>query len=294
MCLTKVKIMASLMLALTMLTAGMVALAPRSTRAEVAIGVAAPKSGANPRQAVAAPPAKAVDPTEAERALKTDDAVVAGLQWLARRQMGDGRWRLEAGTTRNDVAATAFALLPLLGAGNTPKITDALHPYARAVERGLKFLVNGQGADGAFAPDMYAHALATRRLRGVPPHERSRARSARPARHRLHRQAQHEAGGWRYAPGQAGDTSVTSYQVVALASARRASLNVPKETLTRTGKYLDSAASNEGSGYSYVPGSPSSITMTAAGHLCRLELGGKTDDKGLIQWIASVRTTDSA
>ena len=167
--------------------------------------------------------------------------MVAGLQWLARRQMGDGRWRLEAGTTRNDVAATAFALLPLLGAGNTPKITDALHPYARAVERGLKFLVNGQGTDGEFAPDMYAHALATRTV--CEAYRRTKDPAA--SRHRpAHIDFMSGERGRRLAhtlPGQAGDTSVTSYQVVALASARRASLNVPKETLTRTGKYLDSA-----------------------------------------------------
>jgi RNA polymerase sigma factor (sigma-70 family) len=289
MLVTKLKIAASLMLTLTLFTAGMYALAPRATQAEAAPGAAAPKSAANLRQA-AAPAAKPVDPVEAERVLKTDEALATGLQWLVRHQQSNGRWRLEGGAQANDVAATAFALLSLLGAGNTPKSNDALHPYARPVERGLQFLLRTQDESGAFGTDMYAQALATRALceaYGATADAVLKAPAQRAIDFIV--KAQHEAGGWRYAPKQPGDTSVTSYQVLALASARRAGLNVPKETLTRAGKYLDSAASPDGVAYSYVPRSPGTPTMTAAGHLCRLELGGKTDDKGLVQWAASLR-----
>ncbi len=38
-------------------------------------------------------------------------------------------------------------------------------------------------------------------------------------------------------------------------------------------KWLDSAAINNGSEYSYQPGNPSSNTMTAVGLLCRQHLG---------------------
>ncbi|HWG47811.1 MAG TPA: sigma-70 family RNA polymerase sigma factor [Gemmataceae bacterium] len=285
---TKLKIAASLMLTLTLLTAGMCTLAARTEPVSEAV---VPMQPAHARPPRAAPPAPPVVPAEAVRIIKTDDAIAAGLQWLVRQQKRDGRWRLEGGSQRNDIAATAFVLLPLLGAGQTHKTTDALHPYARAVERGLKFLVGKQGADGAFTSDMYAHALATRAVceaygATVDPALKVPAQRAIDF---IVKAQDKQGGGWRYAPGQAGDMSSTSYQIRALASARAAGLTVPKETLTRAGKFLDSVVSADGSGYSYTPGNGATPTMTAAGHLCRLELGGKTNDKGLVQWTASLR-----
>src|SRR5687768_9664723 len=55
---------------------------------------------------------------------ESEAAVMRGLQWLARHQHDDGRWRLDDDRfpergQRNDAAATAFGLLPLLGCGCT-------------------------------------------------------------------------------------------------------------------------------------------------------------------------------
>jgi RNA polymerase sigma factor (sigma-70 family) len=287
MYLTKVKVMASLMLTLALLTVGMYALAPRSTQAQPAPGPAA--TNTELRSALAAPPAKPALPVEKERIIRTDDALAAGLQWLVRRQQGDGRWRLDGGP-KNDIAATAFALLPLLRAGHTHQRSDALHPYAKHVERGLKFLRNEQRKDGQLGPEMYSHALAARTLCEAYGATADSVLKG-PAQRALDFivQAQHEGGGWRYAPRQPGDTSVTSYQVLTLVAGRTAGLTVPDETLTRAGRYLDSVVSQDGCTYGYVPGSPGTPTMTAAGHLCRLLLGGKTDDKNLVRWSASLR-----
>jgi RNA polymerase sigma factor (sigma-70 family) len=274
----RLKMAASLAVTLTLLAAGVFTLAPPAS-------VAQPP---RPRPAVAAPPARPAPAVEDDLVPRTEDAVAAGLQWLVRQER-DGHWRLD-GTQRNDIAATAFALLPLLAAGEKPGRTDVLHPYGRAVERGLKFLVSQQKADGAFGGDMYAHALATRTVCLAYEHTSDPALKA-PAQKALDFivKAQHNGGGWRYAPGQPGDTSVTSYQVSALAAGRRAGLTVPDETLTRAGRFLDQVASPDRSEYSYVPGSQPSFNMSAAGQLCRLELGAKADDRGLVAWADSLR-----
>ncbi|MEK6236346.1 MAG: hypothetical protein N2C14_16690, partial [Planctomycetales bacterium] len=90
-------------------------------------------------------------------------------------------------------------------------------------------------------------------------------------------------GGWRYAPGKDSDTSVTSWVVMALQTARMAGLEVPAETLTRVDAYLDKASSAGGSQYGYQPGSASSETLSAAGLLCRQYLGWKQDDPRLLK-----------
>jgi len=40
-----------------------------------------------------------------------------------------------------------------------------------------------------------------------------------------------DMGGWRYEPGQLGDTSVLGWQVMAMVSAKRAGLEVPQDAL---------------------------------------------------------------
>jgi RNA polymerase sigma factor (sigma-70 family) len=240
----------------------------------------------------AAAPARPAVLTEAERAIRTDDAVAAGLQWLVQQQQRDGRWRMELGTQRKDIAATALALLPLLEAGETPKSRGALHPYARSVERGLRFLMSAQDAAGYFGPDMYCHALAARAVCTAYrlTEEAALKKSAQRAIDLIVK-TQDDKGGWRYAPmKQPGDTSVTSYQILALDAARRAGLKVPDKTLTDAGRFLDSVAAPDGAGYGYVPGAGGPTpTMSAAGHLCRLVLGGKADDRGLVRWAAATR-----
>lgn len=227
---------------------------------------------------------------EAERAIRTDDSVAAGLQWFVQQQQRDGRWRMGSGFQHDDTAATALALLPLLEAGESPKNSSALHPYGRAVERGLRFLVRAQDTDGYFGGSMYSHALATRAVCAAYrlTEEAAIKKSAQRAIDLIVK-VQDEKGGWRYAPmKQPGDTSVTSYQILALVAARRAGLKVPDKTLSDAGVFLDSVASPNGDAYRYLPGIDGfSPTMTAAGHLCRLALGGKAEDKRLARWSAT-------
>jgi RNA polymerase sigma factor (sigma-70 family) len=277
--------MLALTLTVTLLTAGVWALAQ-------------PASPARPAEEPPARRAEPAAPAPAQRAepgakdahiAQTEDALAAGLQWLVRQQAADGCWSLD-GSPQNDVAATAFALLPLLGAGHTHKTTDGFHPYARSVDRGLRFLLRVQQPNGSFGREMYSHALATRAL--CEAYGLTADPVLRPAAQKALDyivQAQHDQGGWRYSPRQPGDTSVTSYQVLALTSGQTAGLKVPRQVLILAGKFLDSTANADGTAYGYVPGSPGTPTMTAAGLLCRLALGGKSDDRGLVKVAAVLR-----
>ena len=83
--------------------------------------------------------------------------------------------------------------------------------------------------------------------------------------------AQHAGGGWRYGPGQPGDTSVSGWQVIALRSAQQGGLKVPESVFTKLSRYLDSVQTDkQGSGYRYMPGDRITDAMIAEGLLCRI------------------------
>jgi hypothetical protein len=96
-------------------------------------------------------------------------------------------------------------------------------------------------------------------------------------------------GGWRYNPGQPGDTSVTGWQLMALKSAHMAGLSVGGSAFSGTSKWLDEVALHDGAEYSYQPGQGSSPAMTSVGLLCRQYLGAKPDSAMLTGGIAYLK-----
>lgn len=226
----------------------------------------------------------------------TEAAVARGLRWLARHQNADGSWSLDAfhkapGATgdedglgqHSDTAGTGLALLPFLGAGQT----HARGQYRLVVLRGLNWLVENQKPDGDLrgsgVGDMYAHGIATIVL--CEAYALTRDQQLRePAQKAVDFivRAQHPAGGWRYDPGQAGDTSVLGWQLMALRSAKMAYLRVSDEPLVKAAEYLDTAQTDKyGGKYSYMPGGPETPTMTAEALLCRQYLGWPRHHRGL-------------
>ena len=232
----------------------------------------------------------------------TEAAVARGLSWLARHQNRDGSWSLEdyedshRPSNDGDAAATALALLPFLGAGQT-------HEYGRykeTVSAGLLWLLSRQKENGDLRAGMesqmgmYAHGQATIVLveaLALSGDERFRA----PAQHAINFivDAQHEQGGWRYRPGQAGDTSVLGWQLMALQSARSPGLNldVPDTALKLASYYLDLSSSAEGALYAYQPSQKNrpTETMTVEALLCRMYLGWPQNDARLaagLKWAS--------
>ncbi len=231
----------------------------------------------------------------------SEEAVALGLKWLARHQHPDGHWSLDEfhhvgncnGQCKNsggqsDTAATALALLPFLGAGQTQLSGD----YTEVVGKALRWLVRAQESNGDLRGpglgQMYAHGQAAMAL--CESYALTRDSFLRePAQLAINFivKAQHSEGGWRYQPGQSGDTSVLGWQIMALRSAQMAYLDVPDETFKRATNYLEQAQTDDyGSRYSYVPGRPTATpSMTAEALLCRQYAGWHADEPGLSRGV---------
>jgi hypothetical protein len=228
---------------------------------------------------------------------ESEAAVSLGLQWLANHQAPDGRWSLSAfsqhgkcnctgaGNTPYEIAATAFGVLPFLGAGVTHQSSGKHPAHSRVVLKGLNFLLARQQRDGSFSGNMYENGLATMALceaYGMTADPKLKGPAQRAVNFLVF--AQHSGGGWRYRPREAGDTSVTGWQFMALKTAQMAGLSVPKETFKGVSRFLDSVAETDGSGYGYINTS-AAPTTTAVGLLCREYLGVGPRDADLLKGV---------
>ena len=235
---------------------------------------------------------------------ETEAAVARGLAWLASVQNVDGSWSLSNysrhANPRNegDAAGTGLALLPFLGAGQTQEYGI----YKQTVARGLMWLLENQKSNGDMRANfpgqagMYAHgqcAIVLCEAYALTGDERLR----KPAQSAIDfiADSQHKRGGWRYYPGQEGDTSVFGWQLMALQSAREiGALIVKSETMDRAAEYLALAGaarrgdpiSESGVLYRYQPGEGEiKASMTAEAMLCRMYLGWKRDDPRVMRSI---------
>ncbi|MCA9268631.1 MAG: hypothetical protein KDA41_09180, partial [Planctomycetales bacterium] len=220
-------------------------------------------------------------------------------RWLVDNQEPDGRWDADKHSAgkesrvfghdrggagaRADTGVTALALLALMGAGHTHWEGQ----YRENVQKGLEFLLRSQGRDGAMGADaevfaqMYCHGMATfaiaeaYALTGDPRLKVwvEKAISYTTA-------AQHSTdGGWRYRPGDTGDTSQLGWQVMALKSAEIGGLPIAQRTREGMLRYLGRAASGRHGGLaSYRPGEDISAPMTAEALACRFFLGIERGD----------------
>jgi hypothetical protein len=230
----------------------------------------------------------------------SEAAVARSLNWLVEHQQPDGGWSFDhrtcpscqgacpdAGLLRGRIAPTALALLPFLGAGHTHQRGK----YARQVQAGLEFLVNTikftpDGADLMDDGRLYSHGIATIAL--CEAYALSQDQSLLgPAQQALNFTVHAQdklGGGWRYEPGQPGDTSALGWQLMALKSAHMAYLTFPPETIEAAGRFLDGVASNDGANYGYTDRQPRAGT-TAVGLLCRMYLGWQREHPPLARGV---------
>ncbi len=92
-------------------------------------------------------------------------------------------------------------------------------------------------------------------------------------------------GGWRYHPGEEGDTSVFAWQLSALKSGERSGLTVSNDSFELAKKWLKSVAKTAPDGssngrFSYQPDGGATPSMSAAGLLCSqyLSHASRTDE----------------
>ena len=230
----------------------------------------------------------------------SEKSVALALAWLAEHQRADGSWSFghscpcsHPGTKNSPNAATAMAVLPFLAAGHTP----VEGKYKENVAAAINFLVaNGKSEQAGLGfndeGQMYAHGLATIALcecyAMLSPRAQKKNRElgyAAQAAIRFIENAQHpEDGGWRYNPGDAGDTSVVGWQMMALRSGYVGSLDVSPNVLDGALHFLrDEVAFDGGSRYYYMPGTGESGATNAIGLLCRLYLDWRPDNENLLK-----------
>jgi hypothetical protein len=276
----------------------------------------------------------------------SEAAVARGLEWLAKHQAPDGHWSMnhfhqhgrvapwpagepigDCGCTGpsgagNDVAGTAFGLLPFLGAGVTHKpITDKRyqHDYSKNVEAGLNFLKKKQTKEGDFTGGMYSHGLATIAVceaYGLTGDMSLKPYAQKAINYIVEAQDVKGSGGWRYSPKSSGDMSVSGWQLMALKSGQMSGLSVPKKTMDKAEEFwkasevrgeMDPAAA-EGSlsskkkppliGFSYTPagkrGGTATTTMTAVGLLGNLYMGTTPASRDMMDAIEGTFPANNA
>ena len=213
----------------------------------------------------------------------SEAAVERGLAWLALHQAADGSWRFDLsdcrcdgacshpGTIGSTTAATGLALLPFLGAG----ITQNGGPYQETVARGLYYLL-GRMRSTARGGDlcegtMYGQGTATLALAEAYGMTRDDllARPLADAVRFIVTAQDAYGGGWRYLPGQSGDTTVTAWQLAALKSAALGGIEVPSPTIDGIRRFLDRVQARGGEAYGYLGSQPQACT-SAIGLFCRL------------------------
>jgi hypothetical protein len=224
----------------------------------------------------------------------TERSVQAALSWLYRHQMREGNWSLRdfekrctdkscTGTASEEslCAATAMGVLPFLAAGQTHQ--NGVPRYRQAVFAALYWLVNHQAADGDLSAgataQMYSHALGSIALCEAYGMTKDRTFGAAAQRSINFIQAAQnsKSGGWRYHPGEEGDTSVVGWQLMALKSAQAAGLTVSPVALDGTKRWLLLVSKNGAGGssaavgngqFAYQPDGAPTPTMSAVGLLC--------------------------
>jgi len=234
----------------------------------------------------------------------SEKCVEQGLEWIARHQKSDGSWVLNVNEVcqtcpsgvgiDSQTGATGLALLPLLGAGYIHTVKSR---HQDAIRRGLEWLCEHQQDNGDLHVGgtgisyLYSHAIATMALCEAYGLSRD-PKLEEPARRAIAfivASQDPETGGWRYVPGQAGDTSVFGWHIFALRSAHMAGITIPRETIRGCNDYLNlAAADSKRTIYAYQTGRPASAVMTAEALVGRQLLGWPRDHPSLVKGVGRV------
>lgn len=226
----------------------------------------------------------------------SEQAVQLALNWLAQHQLASGAWSCDHGRSPTHVGpvrdpgrhepecgSTGLALLVFLGAGQTHR--EGM--YQEEVRRGLHFLgremkVTRSGGDLRGGGTLYDHAIATIALceAYALSQDPTLAAPAQAALDFIHSSQDKTGGGWRYRPGQAGDTSVVGWQVQALKSGHLAELRVERRAVQGAATFLDAVQTDGGASYGYISAGKAA-PLSAVGILCRMYLGWKKDEPAL-------------
>jgi len=240
----------------------------------------------------------------------SETAVQRALEWLVRHQKSEGNWSFHHTTAacRTDCpdpgsldqatnAATALALLPLLGAGHGQRQAK----FHKNVLSGLSYLNKRIAAGGGNlyehgAGDMPSHALATIALCEAFPGARdAKTKTSARAAVKFIIGTQNNDGGWGTKPKlveptpDASDTQATGWNLMALRAAQLAGLAVPEKTFKRADHFLDTVAVANKGGYRRTADvKVSDPCVTAAATLSRMYSGWPCEQPELADYVSQV------
>ncbi|MFM8892781.1 MAG: prenyltransferase/squalene oxidase repeat-containing protein, partial [Planctomycetia bacterium] len=260
-----------------------------------------PASAAGAAGSPAGPISSAAIGSPAAASAASEAAVERGLAWLALHQAVDGSWQFDLsgcrcdggcrdpGTLTSSTASTAIALLPFLGAGHTH--LDGV--YQETVSRGIYYLLSRmastpRGADFSEGT-MYGHGVSTLVLAESLGMTRDDMleRPVREALRFIETSQDMHGGGWRYLPGQAGDITVTAWQLAALKSGQMAGFEPSSPTIDGVCRFLDRVQTQHGAAYGYR--TPAAKPCTSAiGLLCRLYTGWSAEQEPLARGLVGL------
>lgn len=243
----------------------------------------------------------------------SEKSVDLALAWIVKHQLPDGGWNFDhtvgpgefrdtggAGAARGARnGATALALLPLLGAGNTHQSGI----YKKSIQKGLEYLKRkgrrrGGAARLSYIEDegnLYSHGLVA--IVFCEAYAMTRDEELRPYAQAVINFTEYaqdpRGGGWRYSPREPGDTSAVGWQLMALKSAKISGLNIDRRTFKRAEIFLDFVSNSDGSEYGYDSYRKTSVTKArnSIGLLCRMYLGWPKDRAGLVTGMARISET---
>lgn len=237
----------------------------------------------------------------------SEKSVALALKWFAAHQVKASGPKLGAWSFAHNIAtrkpstgqgefaestnaATALALLPFLGAGQT----HLEGQYKETVKAGLAALIRAMelrtedgmpcGSWHERRGNMYSHGLATIAIceAYAMTHDPDLLQPAQLAINYILVCQDPRGGGWRYGKQQAGDTSVVGWCVMGLKSGRMGNLSVPPSVFIRANNFLDLVSTDNGAFYGYTgPVADRNPTLTSVGLLCRMYLGWPKDHPGL-------------
>ena len=230
------------------------------------------------------PTARAADPPKKDKEL--EDTVNKALAFLKNTQREDGSWSAVQGGGRN-AAITGLCVMAFLSAGHVP----GEGPYAETVEKGIRFVLKVQQANGLIAGEgrheMYHHGICTLMLAEVagmtegPLADEVRRKLEKAVAVILKGQRKDPSrfasavGGWRYSVnGIDADISVTGWQIMALRAAKNLGCDVPPEAIERAIEFVKRCQDPNTGGFRYMPGSRITVACTGTSILA-LELCGK-------------------
>jgi hypothetical protein len=226
---------------------------------------------------------------------RSERTLSASLLWLSRHQTANGSWRFDPpagaekgyanpGTWKSDAGATALALLPFLGAGQTHK-NDG--PYRARIATAIGWLIQHQKPAGDLSagssPKMLSHGLATIALCEACwlTTDKTVGMAAQQAIKFIVASQDANTGGWAEPSGQPS-MSLSAWQIIALTSGKIADLDVPASTLDKAAKFFDRLQAEGGVKYGETSAKDVSDMAMIMGLLARMYLESKAKGVGIL------------